>query len=58
MSIVDWYIHDLSTEERTPTLDLLFVAIADQEFCEEEKDAIPKACEFEKISLIELIRKV
>ena len=34
MGIVNWFTNDLSTEERTLTLDLLSVAIADQEFCE------------------------
>ncbi len=42
MSIVDWFTNDLSSEERTLTRDLLSVAIADQEFCEEEKEAILK----------------
>ena len=43
MGITDWFVHDLNTEERTLTLDLLSVAIADQEFCDEEKKAILKA---------------
>ena len=34
MSIVDWFINDLNTEERALTRDLLSVAIADYEFSE------------------------
>ena len=58
MGITDWFVHDLNTEERTLTLDLLSVAIADQEFCEEEKAAILKACEFEDISLVQMMDSI
>lgn len=55
MSIVDWFTNDMNTEERTLTRDLLSVAIADQEFCGEEKKVILKTCELEGISLTELM---
>ena len=58
MSIVDWFTNDLSSEERTLTRDLLSVAIADQEFCEEEKEAILKVCKFEDISLIQMMDSI
>lgn len=58
MGIVNWFTNDLSTEERTLTLDLLSVAIADQEFCEEEKDAILKVCELEHISPVQLMDSI
>ena len=58
MGIVNWFTNDLSTEERTLTLDLLSVAIADQEFCEEEKDAILKVCELENISPVQLMDSI
>lgn len=58
MGITDWFVHDLNTEERTLTRDLLSVAIADQEFCEEEKAAILKACEFEDISLVQMMDSI
>ena len=58
MSIVDWFTNDLSSEERTLTRDLLSVAIADQEFCEEEKETILKVCKFEDISLIQMMDSI
>ena len=58
MSIVDWFTNDLNTEERTLTRDLLSVAVADNEFCEEEKKAILEACELENISMVELMDSI
>lgn len=40
MSIVDWFKNNLSADERTLTRDLLSVAVADKEFCDEEKSTI------------------
>ncbi len=36
MGVVDGFINDLNTEERTLTRDLLSIAIVDHEFREEE----------------------
>ena len=58
MSIIDWFTNDLNTEERTLTRDLLSVAVADNEFCEEEKKAILEACELENISMVELMDSI
>lgn len=58
MSIVDWFTNDMNTEERTLTRDLLSVAVADKEFCEEEKDAILEICQLEGISLTELMDSI
>lgn len=58
MSIVDWFTNDMDTEERTLTRDLLSVAVADKEFCEEEKDAILEICQLEGISLTELMDSI
>ena len=54
MSIVDWFSNDLNTEERTLTRDLLSVAVADKEFCGEEKKVILETCALEGISMVEL----
>lgn len=58
MGIVDWFTNDLNAEERTLTRDLLSVAIADKEFCEEEKNAILETCQLEDISLVELMDSI
>lgn len=58
MSIVDWFTNDLNAEERTLTRDLLSVAIADKEFCEEEKKVILETCQLEDISLVELMDSI
>ena len=58
MSIVDWFINDLNTEERALTRDLLSVAIADHEFSEEEQKAILEICETEGVSLVELMDSI
>ena len=58
MSIVDWFINDLSAEERTLTRDLLSVAVADKEFSEEEKKTILGVCQLEGISNTELMDSI
>lgn len=58
MSIVDWFKNDLNTEERTLTRDLLSVAVADGEFCDEEKNTILEICQIEGISTTELMDSV
>lgn len=58
MSIVDWFTNDLNAEDRTLTRDLLSVAIADKEFCEEEKKAILESCQMEDVSLVELMDSI
>lgn len=58
MSIVDWFINDLSAEERTLTRDLLSVAVADKEFSEEEKKTILEVCQLEGISNTELLDSI
>ena len=58
MSIVDWFTNDMSTEERTLTRDLLSVAVADKEFCGEEKKVILEICELEGISLTQLMDSI
>ena len=58
MGIVDWFSNDLNTEERTLTRDLLSVAVADKEFCGEEKKVILESCELEGISLVELMDSI
>ena len=58
MSIVDWFTNDMNTEERTLTRDLLSVAVADKEFCEEEKDAILEICQLEGISTVKLMDSI
>ncbi len=58
MSIVDWFINDLDTEERALTRDLLSVAIADHEFSEEEQKTILEICETEGISMVELMDSI
>ena len=58
MSIVDWFKNDLNTEERTLTRDLLSVAVADKEFCGEEKNTILEICQLEGISAVELIDSI
>lgn len=58
MSIVDWFKNDLNTEERTLTRDLLSVAVADKEFCDEEKNTILEICQLEGISAVELIDSI
>lgn len=47
MGIVNWFINDLNTEERTLTRDLLSVAISDKEFSGEEKQVILETCELD-----------
>jgi len=54
MGIVDWFKNDLNTEERVLTRDLLSVAVADKEFCDEEKNTILEICQLEGISAVEL----
>ena len=49
MSIVDWFTNDLNAEERTLTRDLLSVAVADKEFCDEEKSTIMEICQIKGI---------
>ena len=58
MSIVDWFKNDLNTEERTLTRDLLSVAVADKEFCDEEKSTIMEICQIEGISTTELMDSI
>ena len=58
MSIVDWFKNDLNAEERTLTRDLLSVAVADKEFCDEEKNTILEICQLEGISAVELIDSI
>lgn len=58
MSIVDWFKNDLSADERTLTRDLLSVAVADKEFCDEEKSTIMEICQIEGISTTELMDSI
>ena len=58
MSIVDWFKNDLNTEERTLTRDLLSVAVADKEFCDEEKCTILEICQMEGIPATELMDSI
>ena len=58
MSIVDWFKNDLNAEERTLTRDLLSVAVADKEFCDEEKSTIMEICQIEGISTTELMDSI
>lgn len=58
MGIVDWFKNDLNTEERTLTRDLLSVAVADGEFCEEEKNTILEICQMEGIPATELMDSI
>lgn len=58
MGIVDWFTNDMNTEERTLTRDLLSVAIADQDFNEEEQKTIKEICEAEGISLVEMMDSI
>ena len=58
MSIVDWFKNDLNAEERALTRDLLSVAVADKEFCDEEKNTILEICQLEGISAVELIDSI
>ena len=58
MSIVDWFTNDLNAEERTLTRDLLSVAVADKEFCDEEKSTIMEICQIEGISTTELMDSI
>lgn len=58
MSIVDWFTNDMNTEERTLTRDLLSVAVADKEFCDEEKNTVLEICQLEGISAVELIDSI
>lgn len=58
MGIVDWFKNDLNTEERVLTRDLLSVAVADQEFSEEEKKAILDICQLEGISTVKMMEDV
>ena len=57
MGIVDWFKNDLNTEERTLTRDLLSVAVADGEFCD-ERNTILEICQLEGISAVELIDSI
>jgi len=58
MSIVDWFTNDLNAEERTLTRDLLSVAVADGEFCDDEKNTILQICQLEGISAVQLIDSI
>lgn len=58
MSIVDWFTNDLNAEERALTRDLLSVAVADHEFCEEEQKAILEICETEGISSVQMMDSI
>ena len=58
MSIVDWFKNDLSADERTLTRDLLSVAVADKEFCDEEKSTILEICQMEGIPATELMDSI
>lgn len=58
MGIVDWFKNDLNTEERVLTRDLLSVAVADKEFCDEEKSTIMEICQIEGISTTELMDSI
>jgi len=58
MSIVDWFKNDLSADEWTLTRDLLSVAVADKEFCDEEKSTIMEICQIEGISTTELMDSI
>lgn len=58
MSIVEWFRNDLSADERTLTRDLLSVAVADKEFCDEEKSTIMEICQIEGISTTELMDSI
>ena len=58
MSIVDWFKNDLNAEERALTRDLLSVAVADKEFCDEEKNTILEIYQLEGISAVQLIDSI
>ena len=58
MSIVDWFKNDLNAEERALTRDLLSVAVADKEFCDEEKCTILEICQIEGIPATELMDSI
>ena len=58
MSIADWFKNDLNAEERALTRDLLSVAVADKEFCDEEKNTILEICQLEGISAVQLIDSI
>ena len=58
MSIVDWFKNDLNAEERALTRDLLSVAVADKEFCDEEKSTILEICQMEGIPATELMDSI
>ena len=58
MGIVDWFKNDLNTEEMVLTRDLLSVAVADKEFCDEEKSTIMEICQIEGISTTELMDSI
>ena len=58
MSIVDWFKNDLNAEERALTRDLLSVAVADKEFCDEEKNTILEIDQLEGISAVQLIDSI
>lgn len=40
MSIVDWFVNDMESEERILTKDLVSVAVADKEFAGDEMKTI------------------
>ena len=58
MSIVDWFKNDLNAEERALTRDLLSVAVADKEFCDEEKCTILEICQIEGIPATEMMDSI
>ena len=58
MGIVNWFINDLSNEERSLTRDMISIAVADKEFVGEEKKAILEICKIEDISNTELIDSI
>ncbi|MCR5679950.1 MAG: hypothetical protein K6G08_07060 [Prevotella sp.] len=58
MGIVDWFTNDLNAEERVLTRDLLSVAFSDNEFSEEELNAVIDICRTEDISSEEMMDSI
>lgn len=58
MSIVDWFVNDLNSEERILTRDLISVALADKEFSGDEKNEILDICKKENISEEDFINSI
>lgn len=58
MSIVDWFVNDLESEERILTKDLVSVAVADKEFAGDEMKTILDICKKENISDEDFINSI